>query len=42
MRVEHLQQWLREARKAEEAITEVTGSVTITEVDMETLKEAET
>ena len=42
MRSENLPQWLWEARKSDEAISEVTGSGLITEVDMETLKEAET
>ena len=42
MRVENLQQWLREARNAEEDITEVMESGLTTEVDMEILKEAET
>ena len=40
MRVEHLQQWLWEARKVEEATSAVTG--VITEAVMETVKEAET
>ena len=41
MRVEHLQQWLWEARKADEATAEVMGSETMMAADMETLKEAE-
>ena len=40
MRVEHLQQWLWEARKVEEATSAVTG--VLTEAIMEMVKEAET
>ena len=42
MRAEHLQQWLWETRKAYEATAARTGSVTMTEADMEIVKEAET
>ena len=42
IRFEHLQQWIWEAQKAEQATAAVTGSVTIMEVDMETVNGAET
>ena len=42
IRTEHLQQWLREAQKANEYIALVMGLVTITETDIDTVKESET